>query len=560
MPDGTAAAGDEARRRRGTTGRGWERRVAGGLVVFAIYVGTARFGLSFDALAGIATTVWPPTGIALAAVFLGGRWLALAVFAAAWVTNLWAGMSWWTSLLIATGNTLEAIIGAALLSRWQFRRELDRVRDVGTLTLVAVVSTAVSASTGTTAVWLAGAPVPDGYALFWLVWWVGDVLGALLVAPAILTWVSSLRLTPKDGRLVLRWIEAAALLAVLVVVTLMVFGDLFDSRVVRLMRGSYSTWPVLLWAALRFGPRGTTAALLVTTVLVIGGTTSGLGVFAADSLHERLFRAQCYMAVTAVNMLVFAASFAERRQAVRARDEFISIASHELKTPLTALGLRMAVLQKLVAADRDAPVSSPASAPSPASASGRDRSGRVGDTVRAASSVLNRLVALTDGLLDVSRVTAGRLVLDRLSVDLGELVREVLDRMSEDVARSGARFDVDVPVGLVGTWDRVRLEQVLTNLFSNALKYGDGHPVSVSARARGDSVELEVRDQGTGISAADQQRIFGAFERVASDRRIGGLGLGLYIGRQIAEAHGGTLQVASKPGHGASFRLSLPLR
>ena len=518
------------------------------LALFLVYVSTARLGLSFDALAGVATTVWPPTGVAIAAICLGGRNRWPAVFLAAFVVNAATGIPHWTSLLIATGNTLEALVAREILVRMRWRREMDRVHDVFALSAAALSATTVSATFGTVAVWLAHIPINnDGYGLFWMVWWVGDVLGALLIAPVIFVW--SRRWRP--GREPARWFEGTMLAALLIVVSLAVFHDLFPQKVVRLARGSYSLWPLLIWAVVRFRQRGGVLALLLVSLIAISGTAAGHGLFAGGvhtpSPHERMFRVQCFMAVTAVSMMFIAAALAERRQAILARDEFISIASHELKTPLTALRLRLATALKVLAGER-----------APIDPAGTEKVNRA---VAAASATTDRLGRLIEDLLDVSRLTARRLELSPEELPVRDLIGEVAARLREQAIEAGSpvTIDIDDTGGpLVATWDRGRIEQVVTNLLSNAIKYGSGHEIILSARAEGNRIFIVVRDGGIGIAKADQERIFQAFERVESAHRVGGLGLGLYIGRQIAGAHGGTLRVTSEPGRGSTFLLDLP--
>src|SRR6185436_6087442 len=156
-------------------------RHAGALVaLLVIYAATAKLGLRFDALAGVATTVWPPTGIALAAICLGGPRLWPAIFLAAFAVNASTGIPLWAPLIIATGNTLEAVLAGKLLGLFGWRREMDRVHDVLIFAVTVLLATTVSATMGTTSIWLAHIPVTDGYGLFWMVWWVGDVLGGLL--------------------------------------------------------------------------------------------------------------------------------------------------------------------------------------------------------------------------------------------------------------------------------------------------------------------------------------------------------------------------------------------
>jgi signal transduction histidine kinase len=519
----------------------WAARVLELVVLFAIYAATAELGLSFDALGGIATTVWPPTGIALAALVLRGVGLWPAVAAAAFVVNVRTGIPLWGAAIIAFGNTLEAVVGATLLRRTGFDSRLERLGDVLRLVgLAAFLSPVVSATLGLLTAEL-GHRIAAGAPAFWAVWWVGDALGDLLVAAFLFAWANF----PRLSRSPLRWIEAALLALLLAFVSATVFRHTAAWRAVHgIVRGTYPTVPLLIWAALRFEQRGVTAAMLLVSGIAVSGAAAGNGIFAPDSPHVRLLLVQSYMAVTAVSMLTLAAALAERRAAIRARDEFISIASHELKTPLTALKLRLGSALRLGEHLQDA---------------GDPEAERMARALVASGAMADRLGGLVDDLLDVSRLTAGRLALRIERVDVDELLRDVIGRLRDQAAEVGSTIERAIAAPIVGAWDRGRLEQVVTNLLSNAIKYGMGKPITVSADVSAQRLRVRVRDAGLGIPRADQSRIFQAFERLPTAERVGGLGLGLYIGRQIALAHGGTLTVESTPGAGATFTLELPL-
>jgi PAS domain S-box-containing protein len=238
------------------------------------------------------------------------------------------------------------------------------------------------------------------------------------------------------------------------------------------------------------------------------------------------------------------AARAEAEAGLRARDEFLSIASHELKTPLTPLQLQV---QLLVHSLRTGGL---ASVPPE----------RLGAMLESAERQSKRFAALIEDLLDVSRVAAGRLELEPEAVDLAEVARGVAARFELELTRSGSSLTLALDGPVVGHWDRLRLEQVVTNLLSNAVKYGAGGPIEVRVEGEGGLARLVVRDRGIGIAAEDQGRIFGRFERAASSRHYGGLGMGLYITRQIVEAHGGSVRVASAPGAGSTFTVELPRR
>lgn len=240
-------------------------------------------------------------------------------------------------------------------------------------------------------------------------------------------------------------------------------------------------------------------------------------------------------------------------EAIRARDDFLSIAGHELKTPLAALKLQVQGMLRL--ASRGA-------APLVSEVAGADYVGTESVLVtrlERARGQIARLEGLIAELLDVSRITAGRMSLEREEIDLGALVREVSERFGDEAARAGCVIVLHVPAPIPGLWDRSRLDQIVTNLLTNALKYGPDAPIEITVTAVGARAVLSVVDHGIGIELEQQRRIFGRFERAVSERHYGGLGLGLWIVAQIVDALGGTIQVVSAPGEGANFVIELPI-
>ena len=232
---------------------------------------------------------------------------------------------------------------------------------------------------------------------------------------------------------------------------------------------------------------------------------------------------------------------AELREAVRVRDEFLQIASHELRTPLTPLALKLSALQRHAAVGTVQPET-------------------VSRQVEAAQRQVKRLTELVKDLLDVTRLSQGRLRLSPSDVSLAELVRAVSDQFMAEAQQSGCRLELELVSDAVGSWDRARLEQVIENLLGNAIKYGGGKPVYLKVSSNAEQAWLEVRDEGVGIEAEALPRIFDKFERAASARNFGGLGLGLFIVRQIVDGHGGTIRVASEIGRGTTFVVELPLK
>jgi signal transduction histidine kinase len=229
--------------------------------------------------------------------------------------------------------------------------------------------------------------------------------------------------------------------------------------------------------------------------------------------------------------------------AVRARDEFISIASHELKTPITPLQLRVQQLLRLVRSGAGEPLS-------------REQ---IGSATRNLERHVARLGKLVDNMLDVSRITSGRLSLHVEEASALDLVRDALDRVSDDLSAAGCDVRIECERDVWIPVDRARVEQVLVNVLGNAAKYAPGSAVVVRISGDFRGALLEVEDDGPGIPPAEHERIFTRFERAVPDpRQISGLGLGLFIAREIARAHGGEISVRSGRREGAAFRIQLP--
>jgi signal transduction histidine kinase len=216
-------------------------------------------------------------------------------------------------------------------------------------------------------------------------------------------------------------------------------------------------------------------------------------------------------------------------------DEFLAAAAHELRTPLATLKLET---QSIL--------------------SGTQLSAeRLRYQVSKMDRQADRLIQFVDALLDASRLGSGELSLERSRVDLHAIARRAIARIAED-GRAGVAITLDAPGPVEGWWDAARLELVLGNLIGNALKYGGGVPVQVVVSATPTSARISILDRGIGIADVDQERIFARFVRVAPQANYGGLGLGLWIVRQVVEAHGGTVHVDSVPGEGSTFIVDLP--
>jgi PAS domain S-box-containing protein len=274
-------------------------------LLVAVYFGAAKLGLTMAFVAEQVTVVWPPTGISLAALILFGHRLWPGVAIGAFLANLSASTPIGTAAGIAVGNTLEALLGTWLLRRVVgFDNALERTKDVfGLVLLAAGLSTMVSATIGVTSLCLGGVKPWSAYAELWKVWWLGDVIGDLLVAPLLLTWGAGRHIFGKPRRIV----EAGILLLGLVCVCLWTFaGQSFQPQ-------AYAIFPFVIWAALRLGQSGATLATFVAAGIAIWGTVNGWGPFAAKTIHESLVLLQMFMVVVSVTTLVLAAITAERK-------------------------------------------------------------------------------------------------------------------------------------------------------------------------------------------------------------------------------------------------------
>ncbi|HEX9507145.1 MAG TPA: GAF domain-containing sensor histidine kinase, partial [Myxococcales bacterium] len=234
--------------------------------------------------------------------------------------------------------------------------------------------------------------------------------------------------------------------------------------------------------------------------------------------------------------------FHEAQEGVRARDELLSVAAHELKTPLCGLALRLQTMT--LQARRSSAQLIPAE--------------EVITRLDAANRLVQRLMLLMDELMQVSRFTNDRIQLESEDVNLSSLMRDVTDRFRDQLASSECSLNLTIAPGVSGKWDALQLDQMISNLLSNAMKYGRGKPIEIKLESDENRATLSIKDFGIGIAPEHQARIFERFERAVTGQHYGGLGLGLWIVRQIVEALGGKISVQSEPGQGSLFVVSIP--
>jgi signal transduction histidine kinase len=522
-------------------------------VLAAIYVVAARAGLMLDAVSGFASLVWAPTGIALAAVLLLGRRVWPGVFIGAFAANALTGAPVLVALGIATGNTLEAVIGAYALRRVAgFHLALDRLRDVLALILfAATLSTMISATIGVASLYLAGMVEPRNVAETWRTWWVGDAIGALLVAPLILVWASRARVTPSPRR----FAEAGLLMLGLVVASFLLY-------IVPINRNDdplghvYVFFPLLMWAAIRFGQQGAVTATVLVSAIAVAGTTLGQGPFMQPTVHESLFALQTFMGVTGATFLVLGASISERerskeelrvardlaRAANRAKADFLAVMSHELRTPLNAISGYAQLLEL--------GVSGPLTE-------------KQADAVDRIRSNQQHLLTLIDDVLSFAKIETASIPVKSQPVPLCEAIDSLDVVLRPDLVRQEVTLrwpGCDKTLAVKG--DPVKLRQMLLNVIGNAIKFTPPQGrIELSTLRSGDRVFIRIEDTGIGIPADLIGRVFEPFFQVqtGTTRQYPGVGLGLAIARDFARAMGGDITMKSTLGKGCAVTIELPM-
>jgi len=519
-------------------------------VLTLVYFIAGKLGLKLAFLNDSASAVWPPSGIALAALLLLGYRVWPAVFIGAFLVNFTTTGTVPTSLGIAAGNTLEALAGAWMICRFaDGARVFDRAQGVFKFALAAIFSTLVSPTIGLTGLALAGFAEWNNYSAIWVTWWLGDLAGDLIVAPLILLW----GIEPRWRRNRDDTIEASALLLLLVLLAETVFGGWFPI-VTRNYPIAFICGPLILWTAFRFTQRETATGIFTLAGIALWGTLHGQGPFVMESDNRSLLILQGWSAVLTLTSMTLAAAMAERRRAEavieeqksaveaanRTKDNFLAMLSHELRTPLTPV---IAALEALKSEPLD--------------------SAEVRETLAMIRRNIDLESQLIDDLLDLTRISRGKLQLQLEPLDAHQAIGNVLEMCEPELNGKGLHLSLDLRAeDHCVAADPPKFQQIMWNLLKNAIKFtGENGSITISSsNEASQSLTISVTDTGIGIEPEMMQRIFNRFEQGdrSFQRRYGGLGLGLTISKSLAEAHGGTL-VARSDGrdHGASFRLRM---
>jgi signal transduction histidine kinase len=513
-------------------------------VVALTYYVSARLSLQLALVHGQVTPVWPPTGIALVSLLILGIRVWPAITVAALAINLPLGPNPLGAALIAAGNTLAPLAAAMLMRYVGFRLELDRLRDAAMIILLgALVGMTISATVGSAVLVASGTVPQSNFGQTWAVWWTGDAMGVLLVAPFLLSF------WPRAQAPRLSFQRGAELFVLLVAVGLVTY-IVFQNRA----RLEYVVFPLIMVAAFRFRLRGAAPAALIASGVAVLAAVHGNGPFATEDLFQKMVTLQVFNVFVAVSSFVLA-SYVDTRErkeelarlyvasqtANEVKSEFLRVAAHELRGPLTVIAGYITMLA-------DGALGRPP-----------EKWREPLEIVSVKTAELNRIM---DDLLEVSRMEAEP-VLAHEQVDVRNVIRGAVERARPRVALAGGTIEANAgnqPLPVDG--DAIQLGRIVDNLMNNGLSYTTRAPqLTVTGTSEGGQNLIRVIDNGVGIAGEDRERLFEPFRRGRgpATEHVPGTGLGLYIARKLAQEHGGTLVIElSVLGEGSTFTLSLP--
>lgn len=519
--------------------------------LFVIYFISAHFGLRTSAIHGFAALIWPPSGIALAAMIIFGRQLWPAVFLAAFLVNSITGAPFLTAVGIAVGNTLEGLVAATLChSRYGFQASLEKLADVIRLIVVATFCTLLSASIGVLSLWLGGVLTSSQFLMAGIQWWAGDALAVMAITPLLLVF-SSRQTKPR-----LSWFNASvweriAFISVLFGLSWAVLSS-FDFVVTLTgFKGIYILVPTLLWGAMRFGQAGAVGVTFTISLLAVWNTAHGIGPFVGQSYIANLLHLFVFVVTISITGMFVGCVVSQRENekaaaedANKAKSTFLANMSHEIRTPLGAVIGFSELLSETGLSDKDR-----------------------ASYVEAIKRNGNLLTALINDILDLSKIEAGKIELQISEVNLADLLADIKMSVAKKVTDKHLLLSFQVPDSMPPKiyTDTVRLRQVLINILDNAIKFTSQGSISVGVKSQQldkekNKIDFIVHDTGIGLRSEDAKKLFAPFSQVeaSTKRHHGGVGLGLVLSRRLANLLGGDVVLKeSVVGKGSTFVVSI---
>lgn len=520
--------------------------VAKVVLIAVTYWAAARISLDLALVRGQVTPVWPPTGIALVTfLMLGGRmWPAIAL--GAFAVNLPLGPTPVAAALIACGNTLAPLTATVLLRRAGFRPQLDRLRDAIALVLLgALIGMTISASVGTSVLTLSGAVPMSNFAATWAVWWAGDAMGVLLVAPTLLTFIPRPQVIRSGLR---RSLAVVAVLCAVGVTTYLIFESSY--------RLEYLVLPLIAIVAWRFRLAVAAPAALIASVIAAWSAVHGHGSFASESLLEKMVTLQAFnVSLSLASFLL--ATYAEAHErsdeiarlylsaslALTAKNDAIQVAVHELGPPIAVLTSYLAVLSD----------------------------GKLGPAPRKWTAILNvmadkawQIDRVIGEVAEAARIEARSGAAKPAILDLRETVRQAARRAAPRAEIVNAEIATNLGSELICVdADPRQIGRILDNLLHNSLTYSIRSPrIKLDTLVEGKRAIVRIIDNGVGLTEVERSRAFQPFQRTDDPafHSVPGVGLGLYASQKLAEVNKGRLTLErSEPGVGSCFTLELPL-
>ena len=516
-----------------------------------IYIVAGKLALKLAFVNASASPVWPPAGIALAALLVLGYRVWPAIFIGAFAVNFWTTLNILSSIGIACGNTLEAMCGAWLVNQFANGiRAFDRPQDVFKFGLAALVSTMVSPTIGVSSLAITGFAQWSHFSTIWSTWWLGDASGDLIITPLLVLWSVPVTQRKWNEKEVL---EVSVLLLLLIVLGQIVFGGWLPISA-RNYPLSFICGPIVIWTAFRFTPRETATGIFILSSIAVWGTLNGFGPFVLRTENQSLLMLQAWTAALTITAMAIAAAIAERNRAQsaigqqkdeveaanRTKDNFLAMLSHELRTPLTPV---MAAIDTL-------------EADGPRSLEAKNSIAMIRRNVELESQLI-------DDLLDLTRIAKDKLQLRFGPLDSHEIINNVVKICRPEATARDLKVHVNLRAGAhFVSGDAAKFQQIIWNLLKNAIKFtADNGEITISTtNPESQLLAISVHDNGIGIEPEIMNRIFDPFEQGerAFERRYGGLGLGLAISKSLAQAHGGTLVARSDGrGRGSTFILTI---
>jgi len=528
------------------------------LVLTATYFVTAKLGQILGSTIGVVTIIWPAAGIALAAVQLYGYNLWPGIMAGVLLYEMSLGTSILASIFIAIGAVFETILGSYLLKKTGFDSSLNRVRDVLRFVFYgAALSVTISAMIGVTSLKLCGMINGNMFFRSLGTWLIGDSLGILVVTPLILVWTKYLRAGVRFNKMSVQ-IFPTLTFTMLIIMSFFVFYTIAPYGGLSLFK--FTLTPLLALIAIYCGQRGNvTAIALVSTIAIL---CTALRHQPARELSVSLLLIQIFMAVISISYMLIAATIAERDQAQRvllkktfelnrernqlkrlnrAKDEFIAVASHQLRTPATGIKINLSML----------------------------RDGFFGNLsatqlkrVDSANEFNERQINIIEDILGVAQVDTDSVILNKVDTNMDTLIAGAIRHCKPTIAKRGQTINfVHNPESHIAKVDQNKMLMAIENLIDNASKYSPPNKeITVGLYAKNhDVLAIEVRDSGCGIAKKDLCKLFKKFSRIENEltHARGGTGLGLYWVKKIVRLHGGKISVASTLGHGTVFTIYL---